>query len=351
MKWKGWERVPLPVLDPAMSLKIKTVEAIAPVIISASRSTDIPAFYGDWFMERLRAGYVKWKSPFGGSPVFVSFAKTRVFVFWSKNPAPFLPHLDTLDQLDYRYYFLFTLNNYDVEGLEPNVPPVDDRIDSFIRLSRRIGKGRVVWRFDPLVLSDGITIDDLLEKVRYIGDQVAPFTERLVFSFVDIEKYAKVRRNLQAGSCAGAREFTSEEVAEFCTGLIALNKRWKLSVSACAEPGDLSGYGIGRGQCISYDLLTKEFIDDVVLRDFLSPPGQQELAGTGTVIDPSLRLKDSGQRNTCRCIVSKDIGQYSTCPHLCAYCYANSSPVRVSRNYARYCGERDHGFFHDSITE
>ncbi len=199
MKWKSWDPIPLTIPDPARHGADIIVDAIAPLIVSASRSTDIPAFYGDWFMERLRAGYVKWKSPFGGNPVYVSFAKTRVFAFWSKNPAPFLPHLETLDRKGYRYYFLFTLNDYDAESLEPNVPPVDERIETFIRLSRRIGKGRVVWRFDPLVLSDRITVEDLLEKVRYIGDQIAPFTERLVFSFVDVEKYAKVQRNLRAG--------------------------------------------------------------------------------------------------------------------------------------------------------
>jgi len=351
MKWKGWDKISLEVPDPTSPEGIRSVEAIAPVIISASRSTDIPAFYGDWFMERLRAGYVKWKSPFGGNPVYVSFAKTRVVVFWSKNPAPFFPHLDTLDHHGYRYYFFFTLNNYDTGGLEPNVPPVDDRIGTFIRLSRRIGKGRVVWRFDPLALSDTITVADLLEKVRYVGDRMAPFTERLVFSFVEIEKYTKVQRNLKTGGCAGVREFTDEEVAEFCTGLTALNKKWRLLLTACAERRDLSGYGIGKGQCISYDLLIRKFGDDGALMEFLPPPGQQTISGSGTDMDPSRYLKDPGQRNTCRCIVSKDIGQYSTCPHICAYCYANSSPDRVSRNYARYCEERDRGIFHDSITE
>ena len=198
-------------------------------------------------MARLQAGYVKWKSQFGGNPVYVSFAKTRVFAFWSKNPASFLLHLETLDRRGYRYYFLFILNDYDTELLEPNVPPVDERIETFIRLSRRIGKGRMVWRFDPRVLSDRITVEDMLEKVRYIGDQIASFTERLVFSFVEIEKYAKVQRNLQAWGCAGAREFADGEVAGFCTGLAVLNRQWGLALSVCAEKRDLLRYGIGRG--------------------------------------------------------------------------------------------------------
>ena len=118
MKWKGHERVPLRIPAREGSPAVEVL-AIAPVIISASRSTDIPAFYGDWFMARLKEGYVKWKSPFGGSPVYVSFAKAKVIVFWSKDPAPFFPCLDELDRTGYHYYFLFTLNNYDAERLDP----------------------------------------------------------------------------------------------------------------------------------------------------------------------------------------------------------------------------------------
>jgi hypothetical protein len=351
MRWKGWEKIPLRITDTADPPETRTVEAIAPLIVSASRSTDISAFYGDWFMARLASGFVRWKSPFGGSPLYVTFEKTRVFAFWSKNPAPFFPHLAELDRSGYGYYFLFTLNDYDAERLEPGVPPVSERMETFIRLSRRIGKGRVVWRFDPLVLAEHITVHDLLEKIQRIGDRIAPFTERLVFSFVDIEKYTKVRRNLQAAEITGAREFTDNEVDEFCTGLATLNRRWGLSISACAEGRDLSRFGIGRGQCISYDLMMKEFRDDRKLMDFLRPGNQQTLCGPTASADPSLRFKDPGQRNSCRCIVSKDIGQYSTCVHGCVYCYANTSPERACRNFARYISDRDRGMFHDAITE
>jgi hypothetical protein len=351
MKWKGWDPIPLEIPVPGGGASRVTVDAIAPLIVSASRSTDIPAFYGDWFMARLAAGYVRWKSPFGGNPLYVSFDKTRVFVFWSKNPAPFFSHLAKLDRMGYGYYFLFTLNDYDVERLEPGVPPVSERIETFIRLSRRIRKGRVVWRYDPLVLSDRITVQDLLEKIKSTGDCIAPYTERLVFSFVDIEKYTKVRRNLQAGGINGAREFTRDEVDEFCAGLAALNRRWGLSITVCAEGRDLSRFGIGRGQCISYDLMVKEFGNDRKLMNFLQPDGQQILGGTAAAADPLRWLKDPGQRSTCRCIVSKDIGQYSTCMHLCTYCYANTSPERARQNFARSIADRDQGIFHDAITD
>jgi hypothetical protein len=351
MKWNGWEKIPLTVADASNPLDAPVVEAIAPQIVSASRSTDIPAFYGDWFIARLNAGYVKWKSPFGGSPVYVSFARTRLFVFWSKNPGPFLRHLDCLDQRGFLYYFLYTLNDYDMEGLEPGVPSCEERIRTFECLSRRIGKGRVVWRFDPLVISDKISVQDLLDKIQRIGDRIAPFTERLVFSFINIEKYVKVQRNLERQGFVSVREFTDDEIEEFCTGLATLNEQWGLTITVCGERRDLSRYGIGRGQCISFDLITQQFRDDRELMEFLHPACQQTLAGTTHVADPSRHLKDPGQRNTCRCIVSKDIGQYSTCMHLCAYCYANTSPGCVSRNHAHSIEEQKKGLFHDSILE
>jgi hypothetical protein len=351
MRWKGWERIPLTITDSPDPLQNSRVDAIAPLIVSASRSTDIPAFYGDWFMARLAAGYVRWKNPFGGTPLFISFEKTRVIVFWSKDPAPFFPDLATLDRMGYNYFFLFTLNDYDNNRLEPGVPPAGERIETFIRLSRSIGNGRVIWRFDPLILADDISVSDLLEKIRSVGDRIAPYTKRLVFSFVDIEKYTKVRRNLLDGGLTGAREFTNDEIGEFCTGLASLNKRWHLILSACAEGHDLSRFGIGRGQCISYDLMVEEFGNDRNLMDFLHPDAQQTLDGKAVIANPSRRLKDPGQRSTCRCIVSKDIGQYSTCMHLCTYCYANISPESARRNYVRHIADRDRGMFHNVITE
>jgi DNA repair photolyase len=349
MKWSGWERVPLEIPGTGPETGIRA-SAIAPLIVSASRSTDIPAFYGDWFMNRLRAGYVKWKSPFGGNPVYVSFAKTRVFAFWSKNPAPFLPCLDALDRMRCGYYFLYTLNDYDTENLEPQVPAVDTRIRTFIRLAERIGKGRVVWRFDPLLLSDRVSVGGLLDRVKRVGDRISPYTRRMVFSFIDIGKYRRVQHNLKGQGFSGVREFSDAEREEFCTGLADLNRAWGLRISACGENGDLERYGIEKGQCISYSLMTEEFSDDRVLMEFLRPGGQQVLGGSADASAHARRLKDPGQRNTCSCIVSKDIGQYSTCMHLCAYCYANTSISGVAANYQKYREDTERGIFHDSIT-
>ncbi|MDR1182111.1 MAG: DUF1848 domain-containing protein, partial [Bacteroidales bacterium] len=153
------------------------VEALAPIIVSASRSTDIPAFYAEWFINRLKAGYCVWYNPFNQQPMYVAFKNTRAIVFWSKNPQPLIPYLHELDERDIHYYFQFTLNDYGSELLEPNVPPVETRIKTFTELSEKIGKEKIVWRFDPLVMTDKIGVDELLRKVENIGNQLNGYTE------------------------------------------------------------------------------------------------------------------------------------------------------------------------------
>src|SRR5574344_1989180 len=308
---------------------IEMVEAMPPVIVSASRSTDIPAFYADWFLERLKAGYSVWVNPFNQARYRVSFADTRMMVFWSKNPRPMLERLDEVESLGFKqYYFQFTLNDYVTEGVEPNVPPVAERIDTFRRLSRRIGKERVIWRFDPLLLSNYLTVDVLLEKIASIGHELQGATEKLVFSFADIQAYRKVGKNLSGTNC---REFSSEEKIEFAKGLRDVNLSLGLEMATCAEDIDLSEYGIKHNKCVDDDLMVRLFHDDAKLMDFI---GAEYDMIDGWTIKKS--RKDRGQRKACGCIVSKDIGMYNTCPHLCRYCYANSSDNVVRRNYQKY---------------
>lgn len=307
----------------------EVVKAMAPIIISASRSTDIPAFYADWFLERLKAGYSVWVNPFNQERYRVLFNDTRMIVFWSKNPKPMLERLDEVESLGFKqYYFQFTLNDYVTEGLEPNVPPVAERIDTFRHLARRIGKERVIWRFDPLLLSNYLTVDVLLEKIASIGHELQGATEKLVFSFADIQAYRKVGKNLSGTNC---REFSSEEKIEFAKGLRDVNLSLGLEMATCAEDIDLSEYGIKHNKCVDDDLMVRLFHDDAKLMDFI---GAEYDMIDGWTIKKS--RKDKGQRKACGCIVSKDIGMYNTCPHLCRYCYANSSDNVVRRNYQKY---------------
>jgi hypothetical protein len=148
------------------------VNAQSPVIISASRSTDIPAFYSEWFIKRIKEGYLKWINPYNNIPLYVSFDKTRLIVFWSKNPKPILKNLTYLDEIGINYYFQYSLNDYEKEGLESNVPNLNSRIETFIKLSEKIGKDKVIWRFDPYLLTKTTGVDELLKRTEYIGNEL-----------------------------------------------------------------------------------------------------------------------------------------------------------------------------------
>lgn len=294
------------------------VLAQAPLIISASRATDIPAFYADWFFRRLDKVYVRWRNPFSGQDSYVSFGNTRFIVFWSKNPAPLLPYLPLLKERGIGCYIQFTLNDYEAEGLEPNVPTLTQRTDTFRRLVDALGIGAVVWRFDPLILTDKINIETLLDKIAHIGNVLAGYTEKLVFSFADIESYKKVSRNLRQ-SGINYREWDEESMHEFASRLSALNRnKWEFRLATCAERIDLSEYGIEHNRYIDPELISRLAPDDVILQNFLYNA-----------------KTDTGQRKACGCILSKDVGAYNTCPHGCLYCYANTSSSSALSNYKK----------------
>ncbi|WP_196594591.1 DUF1848 domain-containing protein [Pectinatus sottacetonis] len=329
MKFNGWDKIFLHTEDG------KEVKASAPIIISASRATDIPAFHYDWFINRLQKGYVKWLNPFNQKIQYVSFAKTRVIVFWSKNPNNIIRYLPIIDNMGINYYFTYTLNDYEIEDLEPNLPSLGKRIETFLKLSVLLGKEKVIWRFDPLILTQTIDAGRLLQKIKHVGDKIYKYTTKLIISFADINNYKKVQRNLQKYG-VGYKEFDSASMNKLAKGLQLLNKKWKLSLATCGEEIDLKKYGIEKNKCIDDKLMVKLFADDKILMDFLGYSNyQMNLFSSEPVYNNKIQLKDSGQRSSCGCIASKDIGQYNTCMHLCKYCYANSSPETVIKNFRR----------------
>ena len=316
------------------------VDAQVPIIISASRSTDIPAFYGDWFVSRWENGYIKWTNPFNGQPLYISFKNTRCVVFWTKNPKTFMKHLDWCDKNIPNYYFQFSLNDYDAEKYEAKVPSVESRIKTFKELSQRLGKKRVVWRYDPLILTKDIDVNELLRRVENIGNQIHEFTEKLVFSFVDISIYKKVENNLNKENVQYI-EWTEELMEEFAYGVSQINKNWKLKLGTCSEKIDLEKYQITHNRCIDDDLMIDIFSHDLQLMDFLGVEIKQaDLFSEGEIVK-TRNLKDKGQREDCGCIMAKDIGAYNTCPHECNYCYANASKEIAKKNYQRYLEDKE----------
>lgn len=314
------------------------VDAQSPIIISASRSTDIPTFYSDWFINRWEAGYIKWTNPFNGKPLYVSFKNTRCVVFWTKNARPLMKHLDWCDKNIPNYYFQFSLNDYDKEQYEAKVPSVESRIKTFKELSNRLGKKRVVWRYDPLILTKDIDVNELLRRVKNIGDQLKDYTEKLVFSFVDISIYKKVENNLRKNH-VDFLEFTPQTMNEFAQGIYEINKKWGLELGTCSEKIDLERYNIVHNKCIDDDLMIDLFSHDKELMDFLGVEFEEpSLFETERKVSKKRNLKDKGQREDCGCVMAKDIGAYNTCPHECNYCYANSSKELAKKNYKLYLG-------------
>lgn len=331
------------------------VEASAPVIISASRSTDIPAFFSTWFFNRLEKGYCTWINPFNQQKQYISFSKCKVIVFWTKNPEPIIPYLNILDKLGIHYYFQVTLNDYDKEGLEPNLPPIETRIESFKKLSDIIGQDKIIWRFDPILICSAISPRSILTKVWHIGNQLKGYTRKLVFSFVDIKAYRKVQNNLIKETSLFTKdsveygEGTDTQRQEIIEGLCKLREIWKndgwdLTMATCAESLDLEKYGIEHNRCVDGELMERVFGEDKDLVYYLRTgklPEPNIFGDVAEIPETHKNLKDRGQRKLCGCMISKDIGMYNTCRHFCVYCYANTSRNIVMENTKKHLDESE----------
>lgn len=265
------------------------------MILSASRRTDIPCYYSAWFMNRLREGFAYTRNPMNHAQlrrVPLTPQIVDCIVFWTKDAANLLPYLEELDRMGYRYYFQFTLTPYD-RTIETNLRSKEEIEDTFIELSGRIGKERVIWRYDPIVLNDALTVGFHKEQFRRLCDRLSSYTERVTISFVD--RYAKLKTPL-------IREISQEEMAEVSLFIGRTAKEYGLAAVACCERTDLSPWGIGRASCIDRDLTAR-------------------ICGAELEIPP-----DKNQRRGCGCAQSIDIGAYHTCGNGCIYCYAGGSP-------------------------
>ena len=319
-----------------------------PEIVSASRSTDIPAFYADWFFHRLKVGYSAWTNPFNGVKSYVSYKNTRFFVFWSKNPQPLLKHLDYLKERGIGCYIQYSLNDYVEEKLEQKVPPIQYRIDTFKQLVDKLGLGHVIWRFDPLMLTDEISIDKLLTKIEKIGDQLK--------GYADISIYKKVKVNLERNKIV-YHEWTEPFMIEFAQRLVKINKKWGYALATCGERVNLLQYGIHHNHCIDDELIIRLAYNDRKLMDFLKVQihpmpsltifGETDPLPSDAILLPNNTYathgdnRDKGQREFCGCMKSKDIGEYNTCVHLCEYCYANTSKDAALVNWKRHLANKE----------
>ena len=280
------------------------------MIISASRRSDVPAFYGKWLVNRLRAGEVLVRNPMQSkqvSRILLSSETVDALVFWTKNPENFFSCLPEIDALGYSYYFLFTLTPYDAT-LEPSVPEKGKMVDVFRRLSRLVGAERVVWRYDPVVLTDRFTHAWHAAAFTRLAGELSGYTERCIISFLD--DYRKIRSRMRNISYTLPDQMAMGELAALFADAAG---RQGIALFTCSHDIDLSPHGIMHSRCIDADLI-------------------EQISGCKV-----LGVKKAGsQRHACGCIESRDIGSYNTCTHGCLYCYAVSSQAKACSARQKY---------------
>lgn len=276
------------------------------MIISASRRTDIPAFYSDWFFNRIKERYVLVPNPYNSkmiSRISLDPAVVDCIVFWSKNPAPMLEKLDKLKE--YNYYFQFTLNPYGPE-IENHLPIISKRIDTFKRLSDRIGKEKVIWRYDPVLTNETYTPGFHKEKFAEIAYELKEHTEKCMLGFID--HYQHIRT---AVSRFNIQPLLKADIEEMAASFKKTVDTCSIQLDTCTVKVDLTHLGIPGGLCIDNQLV-------------------ERIAGY-----PISVRKDKNQRDICRCAESIDIGTYESCLNGCIYCYAikgNYNTVKYNLN-------------------
>lgn len=297
------------------------------MILSVSRRTDVPNYYSEWFFNRIKEGFLYVRNPINThqiSKISLSPEVVDCIVFWTKNPCNMLDKLDLLKE--YQYYFQFTITGYG-KDVEPNIPDKRKSIlPTFCKLSEKIGKERVIWRYDPIFLNDRYTMEYHLKAFEEIAGKLNDYTEKVIISFVDL--YDKTKRNTADLNISG---MTESQMVEIAKKMAEIAEKYHLVIETCAEQIDLQEYGITHGSCIDLKLI-------------------ERLTG-GTI----KAEKDKNQRTECGCIQSVEVGTYNTCKNGCRYCYANFNDKKVEEGAQQYdskspllCGSVGEG---DKVTE
>lgn len=275
------------------------------MIISASRRTDISAFYSKWFINRINEGYVYVKNPMNSKQISkISLKQDAVdcIVFWTKNAAPMIEQLDIIDGMDYKYYFLWTITPYG-KDVECNLPDKIKIMENFMKLSDRIGNNRIIWRYDPVIVSSQFSVEYHVHNFEKMCRQLQGFTNKCIFSYVDL--YNKIRKSAK-GIISG--EVETQSMLEIAQQFSIIAKQNSIILETCCEQIELSQLGIKHSSCIN-----KQTVEEII----------------GCSIEVK---KAKEQRCFCSCIESIDIGAYNCCSHGCIYCYANVSPNTVLDN-------------------
>lgn len=278
------------------------------MIISASRRTDIPSYYSEWMINRLKEKYVLVRNPMNihqVSKIDLSPSVVDAIVFWTKNPTLMLPYLDQIK--DYTYYFQFTLTAYGPD-VEKNLPSKNKIIiPTFQRLSREIGKERIIWRYDPIFFNEQYSMEYHCKYFEVLASKLSDYTEKCTVSFMDM--YRNTERNVRGLSIV---KDTYEMQVELLQRFVEIAKKYGLYIDTCAEIGNFHNIGVEHAHCIDRERI-------------------ERIGGFKLNVD-----KDRNQRAECGCVASIDIGTYNTCKNGCLYCYANYSSKTVEKNFGMH---------------
>jgi hypothetical protein len=288
------------------------------MIVSASYKTDIPAFYGDWFLKRLRAGYCKMVNPFNRNQTFfVSLRREHVdgFVFWTKNIGPFLDKLAEVHSLGYPFVIQYSINCYP-RKLEFSVTDATRAITHAKEIARQHGSRTLVWRYDPVVFSSETPAESHLENFEWLAGRLEGCTDEVVISFAQI--YQKTRRNMNWASREFGFEWADpddEQKRRLMRELLGIARSHKMQLTLCSQPYLLEP-GVQEARCVDARRLSA-------------------LAGT------QIQARLKGARKECGCFESRDIGDYDTCPHGCVYCYAVQNRKLAQRRFREHDPESE----------
>ncbi|MBQ1887076.1 MAG: DUF1848 domain-containing protein [Firmicutes bacterium] len=275
------------------------------MIINTGQRTDIPAFYSEWFAERLREGFVCVRNPYDPSQVSryrLDPSVVDVIGFCTKDPVPMFAHMDLLK--DYGQIWHMTITPYG-RDIEPRVPDKHRMLEAFQRLSDMVGIDSVCWRYDPILITEKYSAEYHLRAFEKMARALAGYTRSVVISFIDL--YPKVRRNFPE-----IAEVPKETRLSLGREIIGIASSCGMTVKPCAEGDELAAFRADCSGCMQ-------------VRDYERAIGKR-------LIVP----KKKTAREACACYLSCDIGAYDTCRHLCRYCYANNDPELVLENARRH---------------
>jgi len=280
------------------------------MILSVSRRTDIPALYSEWFLERIKQGFVYVKNPFNVKQISKVNIRPDVvdcIVFWTRNPKPIIGRLCELDAMGYNYYFQFTITPYH-DDLEKNNPNKKEVIETFMMLSQKIGREKVILRYDPILLTERYSLEFHKKAFSILCEKLHLYTEKVIISFLD--DYRKVCRNMKNFNL---EELDNKEMIKISKALAEIGNGYNLPIETCAEAIDLEEIGVNHAKCIDGELIERISGNKIINKDKLD-----------------------ANREYCGCMKCIDIGQYDSCIHDCLYCYANINKENAKLNYKNH---------------